>query len=132
VCARPAEYNTRLADRRSPSLTPATCVMFCVTIRPPPRSTLFPYTTLFRSLGDALALQGDGLLAVLIHRRYGALAGAGQADADVRSEEHTSELQSRENLVCRLLLEKKNVACAPFARSIPLLSMSDNRHVFSV
>src|SRR5437899_7122077 len=66
---------------------------------PPQRSTLFPYTTLFRSielrLGPALATL-DGLLA------------DGQAGAfDLRSEEHTSELQSLRHLVCRLLLEKK-------------------------
>src|SRR5438270_7606443 len=71
-------------------------------IRPPPRSTLFPYTTLFRSLGHR-------------HDRFdGAAAGAGHVlGADDRptywrSEEHTSELQSQSNLVCRLLLEKKN------------------------
>src|SRR5207247_7659661 len=67
-------------------------------IRPPPRSTLFPYTTLFRSLGPvrpAAQQPGDFI---------------GDFDAarpDVRSEEHTSELQSRVDLVCRLLLEKK-------------------------
>src|SRR5271165_7481312 len=68
---------------------------FFLMIRRPPRSTLFPYTTLFRSL---FALRADD--ASLPGRRK-ALGG------DERSEEHTSELQSRENLVCRLLLEKK-------------------------
>src|SRR4051812_49860893 len=69
-------------------------------IRRPPRSTLFPYTTLFRSLHDRSA----GVLDV---------PGGGQSpgrqgpDLDHRSEEHTSELQSHVNLVCRLLLEKK-------------------------
>src|SRR5207302_5054982 len=66
-------------------------------IRRPPRSTLFPYTTLFRSTG------GDGLPVAIEQedrRQHEVLA-------DGRSEEHTSELQSRENLVCRLLLEKK-------------------------
>src|SRR5690349_24002884 len=70
-------------------------------IRRPPRSTLFPYTTLFRSEnGDALALcdaQRDHL------RPRAARRGC----APGRSEEHTSELQSRRDLVCRLLLEKK-------------------------
>src|SRR5438552_11434842 len=74
-------------------------------LRRPPRSTLFPYTTLFRSqhvAGEETAL-GDGLLAVLqlddfFHRHQ---------DAAERSEEHTSELQSPDHLVCRLLLEKK-------------------------
>src|SRR5436309_11840217 len=63
-------------------------------IRRPPRSTLFPYTTLFRSWADRGGVR-------VRHVR----AGGGVAHA--RSEEHTSELQSRENLVCRLLLEKK-------------------------
>src|SRR5436309_9337719 len=76
-------------------------------IRRPPRSTLFPYTTLFRSLPVELdAVAGE-------HRRDGEarLDPEGLGDVPVqagfRSEEHTSELQSRENLVCRLLLEKK-------------------------
>src|SRR3712207_8117814 len=101
-------------------------------IRPPPRSTLFPYTTLFRAvvgaadqaeleqpgreevaqdrlrllvgelhLGAAAAL--DELLALLVAHE---LEGAEEADAADRSEEHTSEFQSRQYLVCRLLLEK--------------------------
>src|SRR5690606_41453277 len=100
-------------------------------VRPPPRLTLFPYTTLFRSLvvqllrhlrihavralpAAAVAHQDDDLEAaddgafghVLQHRTQRAHR---QIDAarQLRSEEHTSELQSRENLVCRLLLEKK-------------------------
>src|SRR2546427_4615320 len=67
-------------------------------IRRPPRSTLFPYTTLFRSL----YLEGSIALGEF---------EADRSDIDfvvVRSEEHTSELQSQSNLVCRLLLEKKN------------------------
>src|SRR5256885_9688262 len=69
-------------------------------IRRPPRSTLFPYTTLFRSQG--LGFQGGDLGQAL--RRVVRCAGV----ADIhRSEEHTSELQSPCNLVCRLLLEKK-------------------------
>src|SRR5260370_12639646 len=81
-------------------------------IRRPPRSTLFPYTTLFRSMigidvtdlqrppaqGDPVVLWGDGLPVEEI---------AVWADTIPRSEEHTSELQSHLNLVCRLLLEKK-------------------------
>src|SRR2546430_10287803 len=87
-------------------------------IRRPPRSTLFPYTTLFRSgevaLPDLLAPAG------LVERHHvdrprraevGGRVVEGQvgvlADPDARSEEHTSELQSQSNLVCRLLLEKK-------------------------
>src|SRR5688572_33326344 len=86
-------------------------LFFFLMIRRPPRSTLFPYTTLFRSRGDA-----TNLFAALIMDHEGRFAvrvaidgplGAAAADASVRSEEHTSELQSQSNLVCRLLLEKK-------------------------
>src|SRR3712207_7562073 len=88
-------------------------------IRRPPRSTLFPYTTLFRSplrydrLGSVdqqLANESDHLE---VHMTWTSLAHSGDAlsplthDAGPRSEEHTSELQSRQYLVCRLLLEKK-------------------------
>src|SRR5690606_41789487 len=102
---------------------------FCLTIRRPPRSTLFPYTTLFRS-GFAVAEHPAQLETVAdargqqpLHRVLGrraqpaparrAVGASGKLQrerGDVgigRSEEHTSELQSRENLVCRLLLEKK-------------------------
>src|SRR3712207_7915889 len=85
-------------------------------IRRPPRSTLFPYTTLFRSIKglkrqDFLAAQGK--LVVPTERGlalFGVLERADPALVDpgaTRSEEHTSELQSRQYLVCRLLLEKK-------------------------
>src|SRR2546427_2955930 len=94
-------------------------------IRRPPRSTLFPYTTLFRSPDAGPAHAGHSHLALfilratfagsrcLINRRpvvdgplrdANELEGAGRS---IRSEEHTSELQSQSNLVCRLLLEKK-------------------------
>src|SRR3712207_7761950 len=77
-------------------------------IRRPPRSTLFPYTTLFRSQGDAHhAVIENG---VAPHRRDDAGRYAEherEQDGAERSEEHTSELQSRQYLVCRLLLEKK-------------------------
>src|SRR2546422_4663552 len=81
-------------------------------IRRPPRSTLFPYTTLFRSHGvqghraphgaaDRAGARGPGRIARRLHiPRYHGVPGP-------RSEEHTSELQSRLHLVCRLLLEKK-------------------------
>src|SRR3712207_7383419 len=91
---------------------------FFLMIRRPPRSTLFPYTTLFRS--------AVGVVAAVVDRPLGLRPGAGEVDdqRDVgravhgqrdalpvqlgrRSEEHTSELQSRQYLVCRLLLEKK-------------------------
>src|SRR3712207_6951154 len=79
-------------------------------IRRPPRSTLFPYTTLFRSPG---APAGQPVVGVLLVRLVdGDLPGhpvplVAAAVQPVRSEEHTSELQSRQYLVCRLLLEKK-------------------------
>src|SRR3712207_7990533 len=85
-------------------------------IRRPPRSTLFPYTTLFRSrqVEQVAQARGDALEEPDVGDRRGQLdvahpltphLGAGHLDA--RSEEHTSELQSRQYLVCRLLLEKK-------------------------
>src|SRR2546430_11770024 len=85
-------------------------------IRRPPRSTLFPYTTLFRSIivindGDHETGKLEAALApfrsqiVYLHKENGGPASARNAG---RSEEHTSELQSQSNFVCRLLLEKKN------------------------
>src|SRR5256885_5680490 len=82
-------------------------------IRRPPRSTLFPYTTLFRSAQRRLQL--DGLQQQLLDLGQQAQAGIGDGQPSatdaglrlLRSEEHTSELQSPCNLVCRLLLEKK-------------------------
>src|SRR5436305_3626566 len=89
-------------------------------IRPPPRSTLFPYTTLFRSSlidGEDLAVaRHDAHVALrharvrhhdLRHRGVAADVHAVLFHDETRSEEHTSELQSRPHLVCRLLLEKK-------------------------
>src|SRR2546421_4159604 len=89
-------------------------------IRRPPRSTLFPYTTLFRSLArgaqllhltDRRGVRAEAVAAVNHHDRPGdPLQVHGPVErrvAAARSEEHTSELQSRSDLVCRLLLEKK-------------------------
>src|SRR2546430_4086099 len=86
-------------------------------IRRPPRSTLFPYTTLFRSRGEApdagtavtreaTLIPGDGIGPEITEATLQVLGAMGAA-FDWRSEEHTSELQSQSNLVCRLLLEKK-------------------------
>src|SRR3712207_7634124 len=94
-------------------------------IRRPPRSTLFPYTTLFRSQGWPSLLVQLSIVSVMrshapIHARRRAPAGGRCATRTTdracatrqhaRSEEHTSELQSRQYLVCRLLLEKKNIS----------------------
>src|SRR3712207_7145859 len=96
-----------------------TFFFFFLMIRRPPRSTLFPYTTLFRSKGRLLVREGDVAAdeAVLpqpfqkgseaVRRHVDAFIRAGEPML-LRSEEHTSELQSRQYLVCRLLLEKKN------------------------
>src|SRR3712207_7242808 len=81
-------------------------------IRRPPRSTLFPYTTLFRSRGPHGGAGGREVPREALRRprrapRRRAGCAAGQGRDPRRSEEHTSELQSRQYLVCRLLLEKK-------------------------
>src|SRR5256885_12294585 len=92
---------------------------FFLMIRRPPRSTLFPYTTLFRSFDAAMSSQSSGLsdmLSAYDFSRFDRIVdvGGGRGEllrgilgANPRSEEHTSELQSPCNLVCRLLLEKK-------------------------
>src|SRR5690606_42113780 len=103
-------------------------LVFLFTVRPPPVPTLFPYTTLFRSSRRGGTLRTThsvraGKCRTTIRRRRCGASQAGRAPAGLpnarasrepqgpasnrRSEEHTSELQSRENLVCRLLLEKK-------------------------
>src|SRR5258708_29477466 len=85
-------------------------LFFFLMIRRPPRSTLFPYTTLFRSLRSTLrtvAQEWIGIWGATSHHRRIAM----------RSEEHTSELQSPDHLVCRLLLEKKNLV----AGHLPIL-----------
>src|SRR5690606_41664935 len=107
-------------------LDSAVSTLFCSMIRPPPSSTLFPYTTLFRSSypwpaaivrryaeANNIAIPEGGLfiahgiaIPVLIAVGVGIVM---TFLANRRSEEHTSELQSRENLVCRLLLEKKKI-----------------------
>src|SRR3712207_9474141 len=93
-------------------------LFFFLMIRRPPRSTLFPYTTLFRSRIDLYAMEAElGNIDVEGLRADTGSALDGEVDLDLldrvrsdvldRSEEHTSELQSRQYLVCRLLLEKK-------------------------
>src|SRR2546430_4907022 len=94
-------------------------------IRRPPRSTLFPYTTLFRSRRrpgvSEISARREAARApdarVRVHRRRL------QADAIERSEEHTSELQSQSNLVCRLLLEKKKNKTPPRTVHVHIVSI---------
>src|SRR5260370_909698 len=85
----------------SSSSPPLFLFFFFLMIRRPPRSTLFPYTTLFRSVADLGGMGPGHVLPATPHGRGPA------ARWRHRSEEHTSELQSHLNLVCRLLLEKK-------------------------
>src|SRR3712207_8444759 len=100
-------------------------------IRRPPRSTLFPYTTLFRSprevraplVGVDVVDEGEGVLVVavvVLERDLDLRLGARGLDVHHgRSEEHTSELQSRQYLACRLLLEKTNTACTKLTFRYP-------------
>src|SRR5258708_10679519 len=85
-------------------------MFFFLMIRRPPRSTLFPYTTLFRSL---FAYSMVVILAAVALPAFVLVRDRGQ---DHRSEEHTSELQSPDHLVCRLLLEKKHMLRQPGVR----------------
>src|SRR5260370_31552993 len=87
-------------------------------IRRPPRSTLFPYTTLFRSRGARRRGHGD----------WGAQLLEEKSRGSPRSEEHTSELQSHLNLVCRLLLEKKKNSTGTLAPLESQLNRRAHRH----
>src|SRR5438067_9730544 len=86
------------------------CCLFFLIIPRPPRSTLFPYTTLFRSRNRSGCGTGLERAAAMVRRSWQSGPGREQGYClrhRIRSEEHTSELQSRFDLVCRLLLEKK-------------------------
>src|SRR2546430_3943431 len=95
-------------------------------IRRPPRSTLFPYTTLFRSLTVGGFTKTKTAQTNVIQFNGGVLK-AGAANGS-RSEEHTSELQSQSNLVCRLLLEKKKFEPATLAPFV-LTSLTDTHNI---
>src|SRR5436305_4095561 len=101
-------------------------------IRRPPRSTLFPYTTLFRSCSVGGVWSVAGTCSAGGVCRAGGVCGAGGAcwvsGCWVRSEEHTSELQSRPHLVCRLLLEKKKDGCGGPLRDAPPCRQRLARH----
>src|SRR5439155_22891300 len=98
-------------------LCPLSFIFFFLMLRRPPRSTLFPYTTLFRSgwesprangrRGPVLSRRARSCPPGPAHRAIRHIRRHGRANMSNRSEEHTSELQSRGHLVCRLLLEKK-------------------------
>src|SRR5262249_61327261 len=96
--------------------------LFFLMIRRPPRSTLFPYTTLFRSVDRRVDGLGISLVVVGPGKDGGVVVGgiAVKVAGDcVRSEEHTSELQSLTNLVCRLLLANKNNSCTQEPAVLP-------------
>src|SRR5258707_3506630 len=97
-------------------------------IRRPPRSTLFPYTTLFRSLRvvaetDGLVVFGNGIESDRLMLSWGQEIAIRHRR---RSEEHTSELQSRQYLVCRLLLEKKKTSRPSFLAFAPLAALGSS------
>src|SRR2546430_9913997 len=100
-------------------------------IRRPPRSTLFPYTTLFRSRRELLDDVGAAVRGRERHRRLAldaffrvhVRAVRDQRLDRIRSEEHTSELQSQSNLVCRLLLEKKKIKHKAFMNHLHITAL---------
>src|SRR3712207_8456181 len=101
-------------------------------IRRPPRSTLFPYTTLFRSPPGALmgmflvcCLDGQDCSCTVAKKGWNWMVGCFRVHSQGRSEEHTSELQSRQYLVCRLLLEKKQTSNARPPLLLPSPPSSD-------
>src|SRR2546430_3341497 len=100
-------------------------------IRRPPRSTLFPYTTLFRSRSDEGAAVRSRWDVVLVDEfqdlnpvQYRVIRALAKDHGHVRSEEHTSELQSQSNLVCRLLLEKKKIMTSRILSSLAQMDSS--------
>src|SRR3712207_8439694 len=107
-------------------------LLFFIMIRRPPRSTLFPYTTLFRSLsnptgsGVGLGTPNTAEIEILDNDTTPSTSNP------VRSEEHTSELQSRQYLVCRLLLEKKNTRLNSDHSTISSAVVCLNQHILHV
>src|SRR5687768_18314954 len=95
-------------------------------IRRPPRSTLFPYTTLFRS-----AYRGEAREAARFTEVAKRIVGAHLRTARIRSEEHTSELQSRLHLVCRLLLEKKKKKIKTYTHTL-IVGVAVNNSYISI
>src|SRR5690242_21607505 len=95
-------------------------------LRRPPRSTLFPYTTLFRSPAPLVAIAGGIAASVLLALPSHGVSVVGNIPGGIRSEEHTSELQSHVNLVCRLLLEKKKTN--PVCRRVQRIQLDIVHH----
>src|SRR2546430_10689235 len=95
-------------------------------IRRPPRSTLFPYTTLFRSVGIGMLYT-----PLLVDRMQLSYPSGFAVAKPERSEEHTSELQSQSNLVCRLLLEKKKIICMSYHQvATSTLALTQSVHTY--
>src|SRR3712207_8652144 len=101
-------------------------IFFFLMIRRPPRSTLFPYTTLFPISGNHVLLPAPPGARYRLHHNGGQF---GAARANRRSEEHTSELQSRQYLVCRLLLEKNKKHCSSLFFSIFTFNLYQYIHI---
>src|SRR3712207_7358844 len=101
-------------------------------IRRPPRSTLFPYTTLFRSISSCLAISikiFSGVFFIIFLISSTMIKLCQIILFTERSEEHTSELQSRQYLVCRLLLEKKKITLLPIVVLRLVLDDSSAHHI---
>src|SRR5204863_9063378 len=112
--ADPADFCAPLSKLLTTSTTSRTNNSFFLIIRPPPRSTLFPYTTLFRS-----SRKKNRVCLPALRPPPVAFAGLSSWLKQLaRSEEHTSELQSRRDIVCRLLLEKKKTNSASTGQKI--------------
>src|SRR5947208_10970685 len=104
---------------------PFSRIIFYLRTRPPPRSTLFPYTTLFRSSTIDVGAPALREIADVIDPTIRAADMVGELEDGQRSEEHTSELQSPDHLVCRLLLEKKKTT--PRNHQTPPCDVSSNK-----
>src|SRR5437870_7455057 len=112
-----------MTERTSPCI-----FFFFLLIRRPPRSTLFPYTTLFRSPTRRRTSPSSTIRSASGAWSPGSIPSGAKRASGWRSEEHTSELQSRGHLVCRLLLEKKKVH---FYRPVVLKQFSDPAHLIA-
>src|SRR2546422_8464274 len=106
-------------------MTTSLSFFFFLMIRRPPRSTLFPYTTLFRSLTPKL----NSVPGIRTYLQLPPSIRVGGRPTKTRSEEHTSELQSRLHLVCRLLLEKKKETADDYLRFYPYAQLATRARI---